>query len=69
MTDHYTGLTDRMLSEIKTISGKITHDGEMGRNNGRITITPTESGWTFQGDGSLAGLVKRSGTGRSGGAC
>jgi hypothetical protein len=35
---------------------------------GRITITPTESGWTFQGDGSLAGLVKRSGTRRSGGA-
>ena len=27
----------------------------------RITVTPSESGWTFVGDGNLTGLVKGSG--------
>jgi Domain of unknown function (DUF6602) len=33
MKTHYAGLTDRMLSEIRTTSSRMTHDGEMGRNN------------------------------------
>jgi hypothetical protein len=33
MRKHYTGLTSRMLSEIDTISGRMTHPGEKGRNN------------------------------------
>jgi len=24
---------------------------------GKVTVTPTESGWTFAGDGNLAGMV------------
>ena len=33
MQRHYKGLTDRMLSEIRTISDSMSHAGEKGRNN------------------------------------
>jgi hypothetical protein len=33
MKQHYEGLTERMLSEIRTISGAMSHKGERGRNN------------------------------------
>lgn len=33
MQKHYKGLTDRMLSELETISDQMSHPGEKGRNN------------------------------------
>ena len=33
MQQYYRGLTDRMLSEIRTVSEEIGHAGEQGRNN------------------------------------
>lgn len=33
MKKHYEGLTNRMLSEIQTISSQMSHPGEKGRNN------------------------------------
>lgn len=33
MLQYYKGLTERMLSEIRTVSGEINHAGEKGRNN------------------------------------
>lgn len=33
MQKHYRGLTDRMLSELETISNQMSHPGEKGRNN------------------------------------
>src|SRR6266581_3662444 len=33
MRKHYEGLTNRMLSEIETISDRMSHAGEKGRNN------------------------------------
>lgn len=33
MKKHYAGLTSRMLSEIETISDRMSHSGEKGRNN------------------------------------
>jgi hypothetical protein len=33
MHQYYNGLTDRMLSEIRTVSEEIEHAGEKGRNN------------------------------------
>ncbi len=36
MIRHYDGLTARMLSEIETISERMSHQGEKGRNNEKI---------------------------------
>jgi hypothetical protein len=36
MNKHYAGLTARMLSEIDTISDRMTHAGEKGRNNEHV---------------------------------
>jgi hypothetical protein len=36
MKEHYSGLTDRMLSEINTISNRMSHPGEKGRNNEHV---------------------------------
>jgi len=36
MNRHYAGLTSRMLSEIDTISARMTHAGEKGRNNEQV---------------------------------
>lgn len=36
MNTHYAGLTSRMLSEITTISARMTHAGEKGRNNEQV---------------------------------
>jgi hypothetical protein len=36
MNKHYAGLTTRMLSEIETISDRMTHQGEKGRNNEHV---------------------------------
>jgi len=36
MNTHYAGLTSRMLSEINTISDRMTHPGEKGRNNEHV---------------------------------
>lgn len=36
MNRHYAGLTSRMLSEIETISDRMTHQGEKGRNNEHV---------------------------------
>jgi hypothetical protein len=36
MKKHYAGLTKRMLSEIETISDRMTHSGEKGRNNEKV---------------------------------
>lgn len=33
MQKHYKGFTDRMLSELETISNQMSHPGEKGRNN------------------------------------
>lgn len=33
MHQRYKGLTDRMLSEIRTVSEEVEHAGEKGRNN------------------------------------
>ena len=33
MKRHYEGLAERMLSEINTISDRMSHSGEKGRNN------------------------------------
>ena len=36
MKRHYAGLTERMLSEIESISAQMSHQGEKGRNNEAI---------------------------------
>lgn len=36
MNKHYVGLTTRMLSEIETISDRMSHQGEKGRNNEHV---------------------------------
>lgn len=38
MKRHYTGLANRMLSELESISNQMSHAGERGRNNEEILV-------------------------------
>lgn len=38
MKEHYAGFSQRMMSEIESISGRMSHLGERGRNNEQVLI-------------------------------